>query len=98
MTQQFFTGDREYFPTVGSIPYEGRDSDNPLAFKFYERDRLVGEKTMEQHLPSCPDGAIFIYAGAYLLDVEPAQRERQAHEEYQGCPHQPPRAVPWFRV
>ena len=50
MTQQFFAGEREYFPTVGSIPYEGRESDNPLAFKFYERDRVVGAKTMEQHL------------------------------------------------
>jgi xylose isomerase len=50
MTQRFFTGDREYFPTVGSIPYEGRDSENPLAFKFYERDRLVGGKTIEEHL------------------------------------------------
>ncbi len=50
MAQKFFTGEREYFPTVGSIQYEGRDSENPLAFKFYERDRLVGDKTMEQHL------------------------------------------------
>jgi len=50
MSQQYFTGDREYFPTVGSIPYEGRESDNPLAFKFYERERVVGNKTMEEHL------------------------------------------------
>ena len=50
MSQQFFAGAKEYFPNVGSIPYEGRESDNPLAFKFYERDRLVGDKTMEQHL------------------------------------------------
>jgi len=50
MTQQYFSGEREYFPSVGSIPYEGRDSDNPLAFKSYERDRMVGGKTMEQHL------------------------------------------------
>ena len=50
MTKRFFTGDREYFPTVGSIPYEGRDSENPLAFNVYERDRLVGDKKMEQHM------------------------------------------------
>jgi xylose isomerase len=50
MSQQYFSGEREYFPTVGSIPFEGRESDNPLAFKFYERDRLVGDKTMEEHL------------------------------------------------
>lgn len=50
MSQQYFTGEREYFPAVGSIPYEGRESDSPLAFKFYERDRVVGGKTMEEHL------------------------------------------------
>jgi xylose isomerase len=50
MSQQYFRGEREYFPAVGSIPYEGRESDNPLAFKFYERDRVVGDKTMEEHL------------------------------------------------
>jgi len=50
MTQQYFVGDREYFANIGRIPYEGRESDNPLAFKFYERDRMVGDRTMEQHL------------------------------------------------
>lgn len=45
-----FTGDREYFPGIGAIRYEGRESTNPLAFKFYERDRMVGGKTMEEHL------------------------------------------------
>lgn len=48
--REVFRGDREYFPGIGAIPYEGRDSDNPLAFKFYESDRVVGDKTMEQHL------------------------------------------------
>ncbi len=41
---------REYFPGIGGIPYEGRESDNPLAFKFYQRDRLVGDRTMQEHL------------------------------------------------
>lgn len=50
MPQQYFVGDREYFPGIGSIPFEGRESDNPLAFKFYQRDRLVGDRTMQQHL------------------------------------------------
>lgn len=30
-----------YFPTVGKIPYEGPDSDNVLAFKYYDADRVV---------------------------------------------------------
>ncbi len=40
-----------YFPEVdGPIGYEGRDSDNPLAFKFYDKNRLVKGKTMAEHL------------------------------------------------
>ena len=50
MPNHYFVGDHEYFPGIGNIPYEGRESDNPLAFKFYQRDRLVGGKTMQQHL------------------------------------------------
>lgn len=45
-----FTGQREYFPGIGRIPFEGRDSDNPLAFKVYDADKLVGGKTMRDHL------------------------------------------------
>jgi xylose isomerase len=50
MSQSYFLGDKEYFPGIASIPYEGRESDNPLAFKFYERDRRIGGKTMQDHL------------------------------------------------
>ena len=39
-----------YFPTVDRINYEGKDSRNPLAFRFYDADRLVGSKTMAEHL------------------------------------------------
>ena len=36
-----------YFPDVqGPIPYEGPDSKNPLAFRYYDSDRVVGGKTM----------------------------------------------------
>lgn len=40
----------EFFPDIHSIPYEGRDSRNPLAFKEYNPDERVGEKTMKDHL------------------------------------------------
>jgi len=50
MSAQHFIGDREYFPGVGTIPFEGRDSDNPLAFKVYEANRRIGGKTMAEHL------------------------------------------------
>ena len=45
-----FIGAKEYFPGIGRIPYEGIGSDNPLAFKHYDADKLVGGKTMREHL------------------------------------------------
>lgn len=43
-------GDREYFPSVGRIPYEGPESDNPLAFAWYDADRMVAGKPLRDHL------------------------------------------------
>jgi len=45
-----FIGQREYFPGIGRIPFEGRGSDNPLAFKVYDADKRIGGKTMREHL------------------------------------------------
>lgn len=42
-------GDKEYFKGIGQIKYEGKESDNPLAFKFYDANKKVGKKTMEEH-------------------------------------------------
>jgi xylose isomerase len=39
-------GDTEYFPDVGPVPYEGPDSDTPLAFKHYDADRVVAGRRM----------------------------------------------------
>ena len=39
-----------YFPEVTRIHYEGRDSSNPLSFKWYDKDRIVAGKTMGDHL------------------------------------------------
>ena len=43
-------GEKEYFKEIGKIGFEGRESDNPLAFKFYDENRMVGNKTMKEHL------------------------------------------------
>ena len=43
-------GDKEYFKGIGQIKYEGKDSDNPMAFKYYDAKRKVGKKTMEEYL------------------------------------------------
>ncbi len=40
----------EYFKSVPKIKYEGKDSDNPLSFKYYNADEKIGGKTMKEHL------------------------------------------------
>ncbi len=41
----------KYFPKIKKqIPYEGKDSKNPLAFKYYDKKQQVGKKTMGEHL------------------------------------------------
>ena len=42
---------KSYFPEIKeSVLYEGPDSKNPLAFRYYDRDRVVGGKKMSDHL------------------------------------------------
>ncbi|GEL67715.1 MULTISPECIES: xylose isomerase [Marinilactibacillus] len=40
----------EYFTNVKKVKYEGIDSKNPLAFKIYNAEEIIGGKTMEEHL------------------------------------------------
>jgi xylose isomerase len=47
---EFFIGNREYFPGIGKIRYEGPGSDNPLSFRFYDPAKKIGGKTMAEHL------------------------------------------------
>ena len=42
-------GNKEYFNGIGEIKFEGRDSDNPMAFKWYNPDQVVAGKTMGEH-------------------------------------------------
>ena len=42
-------GNKEYFKGIGEIKYEGKDSDNPLAYKYYNPDQVVAGKTMREH-------------------------------------------------
>lgn len=41
---------QEAFPDIQKIQFEGPDSKNPLAFKHYNADELVGGKAMKDHL------------------------------------------------
>lgn len=83
-------GNKEYFKGIGQIKYEGPDSKNPLAFKWYDENKVVGGKTMKEHLrfavaywhtfcgtggdPFGPGTHIFPWDGA--PDVMDAAKER----------------------
>lgn len=41
---------KEYFENIGKIHYEGKNSVNPLAFKYYNPDEVIGGKTMREQL------------------------------------------------
>jgi xylose isomerase len=43
-------GNKEYFKGIGKIKFEGVESRNPLAFKWYDETRVVAGKTMKDHL------------------------------------------------
>lgn len=46
----FFKGSKEYFPGIGQIKYEGPESKNPLAFKYYDAEKIVMGKKMKDWL------------------------------------------------
>lgn len=43
-------GNKEYFPGIDKIKFEGKESDNPLAFKWYDENKVVAGKTLKEHL------------------------------------------------
>lgn len=43
-------GNREYFKGIGKIKYEGIHSDNPLAYRWYDENKIVNGKTMKEYL------------------------------------------------
>src|ERR1700722_2469371 len=38
------------FPEIKKIPYEGRSSQNPLAFKHYDATKIIEDRSMADHL------------------------------------------------
>ena len=49
MKKNIVLGSKEYFPGISRINYEGPESKNPLAFKFYDEKRIVSGKSMQEH-------------------------------------------------
>lgn len=42
-------GNKEFFPGIGRIKFEGDKSTNPHAFRFYDENRKIGGKSMKDH-------------------------------------------------
>ncbi|MDZ7315603.1 MAG: xylose isomerase [candidate division KSB1 bacterium] len=49
MANKVFIGSKEYFRGIKKIEYEGPQSKNPLAFKWYQPDKIVAGKPMKDH-------------------------------------------------
>ena len=43
------SSNKEYFKGITKINYEGKESDNPLAYKYYDADRVVAGKKLKDH-------------------------------------------------
>jgi xylose isomerase len=55
----------DYFRGIDPVPFKGPDSDDPLAFRFYEPDRIVLGKRMEDQLrPAVCYWHNFVYSGS----------------------------------
>ena len=44
------TPSKKYYKNISKIPYEGRDTDNPFAFRWYDENKLIAGKTMKEQL------------------------------------------------
>ena len=41
---------KEFFPEIKKIQFEGKDSKNPMAFHYYDADKVIMGKTMHDWL------------------------------------------------
>ncbi|MCJ8165313.1 xylose isomerase [Pontibacter sp. E15-1] len=43
-------GEKEFFKGIGQIKFEGLESDNPLAYRWYDENKVVAGKTLKEHM------------------------------------------------
>jgi xylose isomerase len=59
------TGQTEFFKGIPQIKFEGSGSDNPLAFRWYDENRIVAGRTMKEWLRfACAYWHSFVGSGA----------------------------------
>lgn len=85
----------EFFKGIGKIKYEGGGSQNPLAFKFYNPNAVIGGKTMREQLrfamsywhTMCAEGTDMFGAGtidkSYGANDPMAVAENKAHAAFE---------------
>ena len=62
---QVLTGDNEFFKNIPQIKYEGTESDNPFAFRWYDENKVVAGKPMKDILRfACAYWHSFVGSGA----------------------------------
>ncbi len=44
------TGDKEFFKGIPEIKFEGVESDNPFAYRWYDENKIIGGKPMKEYL------------------------------------------------
>src|SRR5215217_4086055 len=47
---EVLTKSKPYFKNIPQIKYEGRESDNPLSYRWYDEHKIVAGKTMKEYL------------------------------------------------
>ena len=58
-------GEKEFFKGIGQIKYEGPETDNLLAFRWYDENKIIAGKPMKEHLPfACAYWHSFCNTGA----------------------------------
>ncbi|WP_159520955.1 xylose isomerase [Sunxiuqinia indica] len=85
----FFKGNKEYFSGIDKIKFEGPGSRNPLAFKWYDENRVVGGKTMKEYLrfavaywhTFCGDGGDPFGPGTHVFPWDGASDKLDAAKE-----------------
>ena len=69
---------KEYFPGIGKIKFEGVESKNPMAFRYYDAEKVVMGKKMKDWLKfsmawwhnGCPRPAATAHQKSQLIQIK----------------------------
>ena len=50
LTHLIIMATKEYFPGIGKIKFEGKESKNPMAFRYYDAEKVIMGKKMKDWL------------------------------------------------